>query len=376
MLRKIFRYLRKSRFRYQPIAEVLIFKENLLYNLKVFKEQNKNLAIAPVLKSNAYGHGLIQVAKILDKESVPFLVVDSYYEALILRNEGIRAKILIIGYTTKDNIVNSRLKDVAFTIISLDQLIDLAQNLNISRSFHLKIDTGMHRQGILLKEVEQSLTLLKSNKNIILEGLCSHFADADNSEPTFTLEQIKKWNEVAEKFEKKYSSIFYHLAATSGVEYSNRIKSNVARVGLGLYGIDQVKKMLLKPALELQTIISSIRTIGAGEGIGYGVSFKAKAPMRIATIPLGYFEGIDRRLSNIGFVKYKNIFCAILGLVSMNITIIDITLTPEAKIDDEVTIISSQKQDENSVENIAKLCGTIPYEILVHIPQQLHRKVV
>lgn len=377
MINKILKYLKGFRRRHKPLVEVLVYKENLLHNLQTFREVAPNLQIAPVLKSNAYGHGQKEVAGILDKESVPFLVVDSYFEALVLRRAGIKSEILIIGFTYPENIYQNRLKNIDFTITSLEQLREIAKNLLRPTVFHLKIDTGMHRQGILPTEINEVITLINRNNNINLLGICSHLADADNVDEAQTAEQIGRWNKIVEIFKANFSGIkYFHLSASAGVKFAGRVTANVMRLGLGLYGIDPNGKLDLKPSLEMRAIVSGVKDVGAGSGIGYNFTYRAFKRTRIATVPVGYFEGIDRRLGSKGFFKIGNIFCPIIGRVSMNISTIDVSDVPDVKMGDSVTVVSPESGDKNSVENIARVCAAIPYEILVHIPQGLRRIIV
>jgi len=388
-MRKLFRKIRQKRFNYKSLVEILIYKDNLLHNLNEFRKLNSAVDVAPVLKSNAYGHGLVEIAKILNKENTPFLVVDSYYEAMILRNEGIKSKILIIGYSINENILNNKLKNTAFTIGSLEQLKNISQNLKTSAfaktsarqgtKFHIKIDTGMHRNGILSEEIKEAMEIIKSNKNIFVEGICSHFADADGNDSGYTIDQINKWNEIVENWKKNFSeTIYYHISATAGSFFADSINANVMRLGIGLYGINVSfdEKLNLKPVLEMKSVISLIKEIKEGDKVGYNKTFTAEKDLKIATIPVGYYEGVDRRLSNNGFVKIDNNFCPIIGIVSMNITTIDVTNISNIKIGDEVEVISSKTEDKNSVNQIAQKCATIPYEILVHIPERLKRVVM
>ena len=375
MLRKI----RKSFLAYRPAVEILIYRENLLHNLNEYKQKYPKLSFAPVLKSNAYGHGLVQVARILDKEKISFLVVDSLFEAMTLRHEGIKSQILVIGYTSAENISNSKISNVAFTIISLEQLKEINNSLKKEKKFHLKIDTGMHRQGIMAEELSEVMKIIQKNRFIDLEGVCSHLADADGDQEYFTNLQIEKWQKNVDIIKQNFQNIkFFHLTATAGLAYADKIQTNVARLGLGLYGINSSPsvKLNLKPALEMRSIVSSIKTIKEGDCVGYNVIYKADKTTRVATVPVGYFEGADRRLSNLGYFKFGNQKCQIVGRVSMNITSVDVTMAPEMKMGSRITVIGINQQDENSVENIAKLVHTIPYEILVHIPQHLKRSVV
>lgn len=378
-MKQLFRALRKLRYQYQPLVQVYIYAQNLLHNLQVYKELVGKPQIAAVLKSNAYGHGLVQVAKIFDKKNLPFLVVDSYFEALVLRNEKIKTPILIIGYSPLANIKKNRLKKVAYTIISLNELKDLAQVVTVPINIHLKIDTGMHRQGLLVNELDVAIELIKNCPKLNLEGICSHLADADSEQVDFTQKQIKLWNTIAAKFKQEFRDLkYFHLAATAGAAFSPHITANVVRVGLGLYGINSKSNvdLDLRPALELRSLISSIKTLKQNESIGYGLTFKAPKDLQIATIPVGYYEGLDRRLSNKGNIKFGNNYLPILGRISMNISSVDVTNIVQIKNGDPVIVISANKKDKNSVENLAKICQALPYEILVHIPQHLRRTIV
>lgn len=342
---------------------------------------NKNIQISPVLKSNAYGHGLILVAKILDKKGLPFFTVDSYYECLILKKNNIKTPILIIGYTFFENIAKNTLKNIIFTITSLEQLREISKRLNKKTYFHLKIDTGMHRQGVLFSELKEVLELIKSNKNIVLNGICSHLAEAEDKNSDFTKEQVKLWNKLVDLILPKFKTIkYYHLTNTAGSINKLTIKQNVCRIGLGLYGIDFYKVHELKPVLTLKTFISGVKSLEIGDKVGYNGTYRANSKKQIATIPIGYYEGLNRKLSNKGFIYIKEdnkkVFCQILGNISMNITVIDISRVNNKKLNQEIVVISNNSEDLNSVLNMAKLAGVLPYEILVQIPDKLKRILI
>jgi len=358
---------------------VRIFKDALHHNLNIYQKLYPKLQFAPVIKSNAYGHGMVEVAKILDHEPKAFFMVDSFYEALVLRRAGIKSKILVLGYCRQEQLLNAKLKDVSFGIIDLQILKNLSAGLKKLLNIHLKIDTGMHRQGILLSEISEAIATVKLNPNIILEGICTHFADADGNDSAFMQSQIQAWNKIVKIFQAAFPKIkYWHASATAGARYADQIDANVSRLGIGLYGINPspFEKMDLHPALEMVSLISSIKNIPAGEKVGYGITFESKQPMTIATVPVGYNEGVDRRLSNKGFYKIDGKSCPIIGRVSMNISSIDVSAVKDVHLEQEAVVISANPADQNSVENIAKLCGCISYEILVHIPQHLRRVVV
>lgn len=382
-------WLSRRRFPYEPLISIEISKNRLLHNLNEFRKLAPQSNIAPVLKSNAYGHGLIEIARILEtarKENsdlakdTPFFVIDSYFEALALRSKSIKTPLLIIGYNRPEILLNPNLKNVSYAITSIDTLQQIQQTKR-SINIHLKIDTGMHRQGILPDEIKDALQIIKKNQKINLEGVCSHLSDADNIDPSFTKLQIETWNNIVDQITIEFPQIKYiHLSNTYGHKYSNLIKSNISRLGIGLYGIAGGFENILdlKPILQMKTIITGIKKIKKGQTVGYNNTFIAENDITIATLPIGYFEGLDRRLSDKGFFEVSGgrIICPIIGRISMNISTIDVSRVPNLKIGDGVVIISNNPISKNSIQSMAKITQTIPYEIVIYIPEHLRRVVV
>jgi alanine racemase len=396
-MRRLLTLLSKRRFPYEPLITVSISRSRLIRNLHEFLKIAPKHTVAPVLKSNAYGHGLIEVARIIEadrradgrarKDHIPFLIVDSFFEAVALRAARVRMPLLIIGYTRPETIARSKLRDVHFTITSVETLKHISEYRYTFFDFggrriyiHLKIDTGMHRQGIMPDELPQVVEILDNNPSIILKGICSHFSDADNTDPSSTESQIHIWNRIVHELQGQYASLEYiHISNTDGHRYIAESHANLSRLGLGLYGFIDGKifspRLDIKPVLRMETIITGIKKIQRDDTIGYGNTFKAEKEMTIATIPVGYYEGVDRRLSNVGsvLVGSEKMHCPIVGRISMNITTIDVSHMPEVKIGTPVTVISDVETDPNSIVNMAKLADTFAYEIAVHIPGQLKR---
>jgi len=349
-----------------------------LHNLRTYKDAYPNQAIAPVLKSNAYGHGLAVIAELLDQEDIAFFMVDSLYEAKVLRGAGIRSRIVVMGYVRPEAIIESHRSAIDFAIVDLEQLRTVAEGAQRPVRLHLKLDTGMHRQGLMQGELEEAITLVRSNPHLCVVGVATHLADADNTDTVFTDAQLALWDAAVETLTDAFPSIEYrHAAATKGARTSTMHRMNVIRIGMGLYGYDTSphNTLPLKPVLSMQSFITSIREITEGDAVGYNASFRAIRTSRIATVPAGYYEGIDRGLSNVGSVQVNGVACPIVGRVSMNMTSIDITNT-DVKRGDTVTLISNAPQDPNSVLSMARLAGTTPYVILAHIPTHLYRTVV
>ncbi|MEI8328063.1 MAG: alanine racemase [Candidatus Taylorbacteria bacterium] len=389
-------WLSRRRFPYEPLISIEISRHALTNNLDEFRKLAPNHSIAPVLKSNAYGHGLFDVARILENHrrgtkdarntngsgTIPFFIIDSYFEAVALRSQGIKTPLLVIGYTRPGSILSSTLNNVAFTIGSLESLQEL-EDTEHPIGIHLKIDTGMRRQGILPEEIPAAIQLLAENTNLILLGICSHLSDADNDDPSYSESQINIWNRTVSHFKNEFPSLKYiHLGATHGHRFTPDIDANVSRLGLGLYGLVDgasfPQKLNLIPALHMKTVIASVKKVKRDDSVGYSGTFRADRDMTIAIIPVGYYEGIDRRLSNNGFVGVgrDNISCPIIGNVSMNMTAVDISKVQNVEEGMEVTVFSNINSADNSIVSLSKRSSVIPYELAVHIPSTLKRTVV
>lgn len=375
-MRGAFRRLRAQRYGYRRQVQVNVSRSALEYNLKVFQDICGNTAVAPVLKSNAYGHGLVHVARILDSAACPFFVVDGYHEALILRNEGISTPLLVMGFTPSENILCSRLRDVAFMVGDLEQLRTLATHRRSRCRLHLKVDTGLHRHGVAPSEFNEALHLATSAPGLELEGICSHFADALSSNTAFTRTQLTRWNRLVEPH--RNHARYLHISNTAGTAWTQEAAANVARVGLGLYGYDThpSRSLSLKPALSIQSRLQSLRTINPGERVGYGLTWQASEVTTLALIPTGYHACVDHRLSNKGAFRIEGAVCPIVGRVCMNATMINIAQVLNAKPGQVVEIIASDPGAVNSVSIIARICDTTPYVILSGISPLLRRVIV
>lgn len=375
-IRPLVRKIRRALTGYAPLITISISRERLLHNFRAYKERYPSMGIAPVLKSNAYGHGLEIVARILDREGIAFFMVDSLYEATVLRRVGIQSRIVVMGYVRPEYIARSSVRDTEYAVVDIEQLRTLARLATSPVRIHLKLDTGMHRQGILPADVSEAIGLIRANQYLRVTGIATHLADADNKDAAFTKTQLAAWNDTATMLDAAFPSIEYrHAAATKGALWSATHPMNVLRLGMGLYGYDSSPEagMALTPALSMRTSITSARAIPAGDTVGYNSTFVATRPSRIATVPVGYYEGIDRGLSNKGSLLVRGVACPIAGRVSMNMTSIDVTDVPDTAPGDEVLVISHTPEDPNSVRSMALLADTTPYVILAHLPSHLYR---
>jgi alanine racemase len=378
---KLLSFLRKM---YYPLNRIEISSAALVHNYRYLAQLAPEIAIAPVLKSNAYGHSLVLVAKILDEVGAPFFCVDSLYEAYELLKYKIRTPILIMGYVNPDNL---KVKKLPFSYAVYDrQTVAAISKYQPHANIHLFIDTGMHREGISIEELPSFLQYIKTHSPLrkgdeggfTLEGVMSHLAAPDQVKESFTQKQISNFKTAREIVRSAgFTPKWFHLAASGGLlhheDYHGKI-GNVARAGISLYGYDpEGKDKNLRPALRLITTLTQVKRLLEGEKVGYDFTFTAPKDMTIGNLPLGYHDGVDRRLSNKGFVTIKGVACPIIGRVSMNLTTIDLSEVPDAKVGDEVVVYSDNPADKNSITNVARVCDTIPYDILVNLAASTRR---
>lgn len=354
---------------YDNLCRVEIVRKNLEDNYRYLSSRGQKLQIAPVLKSNAYGHGLWEVARILDPLRPPFLCVDSLFEAYELLKVRVKTPVLVMGYVGRENLARKKLP-FSFCAYDLEALLTI-HGLQPQAGIHLFVDTGMHREGEVVSRLPSVIRAVKKYK-INLEGLMSHLGEAFAPDSFRTKEQVANFRWAREILANM--GIFpkwVHIASSGVVLNAKKYGElgNMARVGKALYTV-------VKPTLRMVAKIAQIKEIKKGDKVGYSFTFTARKPMKLAVLPIGYNDGVDRRLSNRGVVKIKGKFCPIVGRVSMNITTVDVSFMKNVKAGDEVEVISIQPSDPNSVVNIAKICGTIPYEILVHVTPTTKRVVV
>lgn len=363
--------------RYNPLNRIEVFADNLVGNYQTLSRINPKIRIAPVLKSNAYGHGLTLVAKVLDPLRPPFLCVDSLYEAYELLKAGIKSPILIMGYVLPENLKTKRLP-FWHAVYAFEQ-IEALNHYQKGAQVHLFVDTGMNREGVKVEELEPFLKKLKTFPDVQVDGLMSHLAMAELPEDPLTLQQVENFSK-AKELCRKYGlrPRWYHFTASSGFikrgEEAGNL-CNVSRAGLALYGLcDSLQT--LKPALRLISKIIQSKEVKKGERIGYDGTYYCQKPIKLGVLPLGYFEGVDRRLSNKGVVLVDGAKCPIVGRVSMNLTTIDLSLVKKPFVGQEVIVYSNKKEDDNCLLKCANLCETIPYDLLVHLDPSIRREVV
>jgi len=377
-----------KRSTYKNLNQIQISKSALKSNYDYFSSLSENTQIAPVLKSNAYGHGIIEVGKYVDKHiKPPFICVDSLYEAYQLQKAGVKTNILIIGYTFPENFKKTR-KKLPFHIPVYDlETLKILNKHQPGANVHIKIDTGMNRLGLKLADVPTFITYAQSCDNLNFVGIYSHLSKADDPKAIqHTKEQLQLFKEVLKIFKHhNFSFKWRHISASAGASIIRDNTFNLARVGLGFYGyspfnqsvkLGRSQQKKLSPALSFISHLIQIKQIQKGDQVSYGGTFLAPKDMTIGILPAGYYEGIERRLSNRGFVSINNIPCQIIGRVCMNLTIIDISNVPNVEVGNEVFIYSSNNKHKNTVKKSAKLANTIPYVLLCHLSESTKRILI
>jgi alanine racemase len=373
-----------------PFSYIELSKSNLIHNIKSLKSLAKTgTRFSIAIKGNAYGHGQNLVAKILEPY-VDYFQIDSVEELELLRKVS-KKKILLFGYVQKADLARAIKLNCILTVFSLEQLRELnktAEKLKIKQEIHIPVDAYLGREGFLLSELLEVFKEIKKCKFIKLTGIYAHFANIeDTNNFTHAKKQITVFNQainLAKKF--GFKKLQTHISATSGllIYEKNKGINSIIRLGIGVYGMwpsEHIKflyknKMELKSVLSWKTKIAQIKTLPAGSTIGYGLSYMVYEETKIAVIPQGYADGFPRGLSNKGKVLIRGERCKILGRVSMNMFVVDVTHLSDVKIEDEVVILGKQGGDEITAEEMAKKIDTINYEITTRISSLLPRMVV
>lgn len=337
--------------------------------------------IVGVVKSDAYGHGMIEVARELVSCGAHFLAVSKYWEAKELREAGIRLPILCLLGVEPAEMEGAVLEEIRPAIFRIEQarmLGEVGRRLKMPARFHLKVDTGMGRLGVQFDKVGAFLDELYSLPGIELEGIFSHFASADESDKSFSECQLSRFRDVLCSLCGRGHSLTYaHIANSAGLLDLPGAHFELVRPGIMLYGSppsqDLKQPADLRPVMSFKSKILQLKEVQAGQPIGYGRTYVATKPSRIATLPVGYDDGYPRLLSNRGQVLVKGWRAPVVGRVSMNMITIDVTHVPDLTEDDEVVLLGSQGQDCITAEEIAGLCGTISYEIYCNMGRHRYK---
>ena len=349
------------------------------------------VTICAVVKAYAYGHGAVECATALQQEGATWLGVTSLDEAIPLREEGIATRILLMtGFWRgeQEEVVRLGLTPTVWAIEHVELMERAADRLAVAQHpIHLKVDTGMGRLGATIEELPHVLQALRSASHLKLEGVATHLASSEVLDAPSVAEQLKQF-ETARRMLREFgfNPQYVHAANTSAVISHHEAWNSMVRPGLALYGYHlpferagrvvsgRGLRLPVKPVLTWKTRIFSVREMRAGEALGYGGTYVTKAPSRIAVLPVGYADGLNRGLSAGGRVIVRENYAPIVGRISMDLTLVDVTGISGVEVGDEVVLLGSSDGLNVDAREHAELANTIPYEILCGISKRVPRR--
>ena len=349
------------------------------------------VTVCAVVKAYAYGHGAVECASALEEEGATWLGVTSLDEAIPLREEGISTRILLMtGFWRgeEEEIIRLGLTPTVWESSQIDLLERAAARLGITQhAIHLKVDTGMGRLGAPPEDLPRICATLKSSPHLKVEGFSTHIASSEVLDAPSVGEQLKSFEDAKQTLaEYGFTPKLIHAANTSTVISHHESWNTMVRPGLALYGYHlpferagravsgRALKLPVKPVLTWKTRILSLREMRAGQALGYGGTYVTKAPSRIAILPVGYADGLNRGLSSGGRVIVREHYAPIVGRISMDLTTVDVTGIPGVEVADEVILLGSSDGLSVDAREHADLAKTIPYEILCAISKRVPRK--
>jgi len=372
------------------------------YNLRIIKSLvGLNTETMAIIKADAYGHGAIQCARAAIEEGTKYLGVGIIQEGIELRENGITSPILILGGVYPDELtelIYYNLSTSLSTLALAKAISKKAEKSKTNISVHIKIDTGMGRLGVQCEGFSDLLEHVMSYKNITIEGFFTHLANADDVDPKFSQEQIVKFSNIlkiikTKKFSKLHNTsqpILIHSANSAGLLHYPESRFNLVRPGISLYGslpspilqpvlnlIEKSNYPALRPVMSWKTKIIQIQTLRKGVPLSYGGTYiTQKNKSRIAILPVGYADGLNRRLSNKMEFLVKGMRVKQIGTICMDMCLIDVTKLPNIDMGEEVVILGSQGKDNIPIEELAAKAETIPYEIFCGISKRVPRVYV
>ena len=352
-------------------------------NLSVIRGRlaSPKVEILAVVKADAYGHGMKAVVKTLAGQGVNFFGVATIEEALELRKLFPHPRILVLGGVHSKQAPLFMKEKITPTISSVEDVRVFERALRGARGrfpAHVKIDTGMGRLGVWHKDAATFFGTLGRRSPLLIEGLYTHFSSADLEDPDFTERQLALFNGVIHRVQAAgFAPRYLHAANSMGILRFKNAHFNLVRPGIILYGLNPARDARLpsgiRPILSLKTRISFLKEVAKGRTLSYGATFAAAGKTRIATLPVGYSHGYRVGLSNKAFVAVRGTRCPVVGRVTMDQTLVDVGRLPSVKRWDEVTLIGEDRSVRISAEELARICETIPYEIVCSIHSHIPR---
>lgn len=369
------------------LSKVLVNLENYRHNIQTIKSTvGKNVAVMAVVKANAYGHGIEKIAQAALNAGAEYIGVVSVGELERVRSVGITAPCLILNYLDASSIDEAIELDGSITAMDAEfikELQERAEALNKSVKVHLKIDSGMHRAGCEPKDAPELAVLIASMPYLHLEGIFTHFAESEDATSDYTNKQLSVFKKCINEIKAQgVNPGLVHCANSAAIFAHPSAHFDMVRPGILSYGINPFAvghphhafvSTHFRDVLEIRSQIAYIRKLKIGGTVGYNRRWKAKRPSIVALVPIGYGDGFRRTPHNAGHMLVAGNLCPIVGSVSMDQTVIDITDVPGARVSDEVVILGKQGTAEITVDDIAQAYQTINYEVVTALSDRLER---
>jgi alanine racemase len=366
----------------------------LRWNLRQFRRRlGAGVALGAVVKANAYGHGMTEVATLAERHGADWLCVNNVEEAVVLREAGHRGPVLVMGYVPLDaleQVVEHDLRPVVYNDATLERLDRLAADRDREVAVHLKVETGANRQGIPADRVVELAGRIQRAPRLRLEGVGTHFANIeDTTDHDFAQSQFTRFGSICDALREASIEVpLRHAACSAAAILFTRTHLDLARIGISLYGLwpsretyvsclrREKPELDLRPVMTWKTRVAQVKQVPEGDFVGYGCTYRATRDSRVAVIPVGYHEGFDRGLSNVAHVLIRGRRAPVRGRVCMNMCMVDVTDIPDVALEDEVVLLGSQGDEQVSAEQLAAWCGTISYAIVARVHPPLPRVVV
>ena len=368
------------------LTYIEINRRNLFHNLRQFKNIAPHSELWPVVKSNAYGHGFLEIISLLNEaKEVSGLAVVNLSEALLARDLS-SLPVMVLSYfdsSAKDLLREALVQQIILPIYnqeSYQAIATLAAEQSIRALVNIKIDTGTHRLGFSVED-QDLVAEIVDNQHLKVVGFFTHFAESEAENLHFTEEQ----QAILDQITKPWPKIKKHSACSAAAISYQPARKDMIRLGLSLYGLwpsfatqkrGMVQGVNLLPVLSLKTKIIQIKKIKAGDGVGYNRTFIADEDIDLAILPIGYYEGLPRSLSNVGQVLINGQRCRIRGNICMNLTMVELPKVQQSKVGDEVVLIGQSREESMTVEELASKAQTIAYEIVARLNSSLEKIIV
>ncbi|PWK05946.1 alanine racemase [Tumebacillus permanentifrigoris] len=360
-----------------------IHLDNLAHNIQgIHALLPAGTRLMAVVKANAYGHGAIPVARKALQAGATYLAVASVDEALELRKAGIHAPILVLGYTPPGQAALVVEHDLTQTLYQEDMLAALsaaALEAGQLAKVHVKADTGMGRLGFTtVADTTAFVKQAQSTAGVVVEGLFTHFATADEADTSYAEEQLARWRDLLSACAEEGLQIpLQHISNSAGILHLPHSPGNMVRLGISMYGCwpseEVPHEVELRPVMKLVSQIVHLKDVGPGTKISYGAMFEAQRPTKIATLPIGYADGYSRLLSNRATVLVRGQRARVVGRICMDQLMVDVTDIDDVQTGDEVVLYGAQGSDEITVDEVAGLIGTISYEVICDLGRRVPR---